>query len=97
MQVPYNPNTDFDERFVRCMAALLLAEAQEVTIERARNKGHKADLIAGLASDNKVAPGPKKKRKERKRKGKDEGIINNHILPRSLPCSPRIASRRRPI
>lgn len=49
---PYSPNTDMDERILEARVIQLLAEAQEVTIERARRKKHKPDLIAGLAHDN---------------------------------------------
>ena len=47
----YEPNTDFDERIVKCMAAQCLAEAQEVTTQRARKKGYKPQLVAGIARD----------------------------------------------
>ena len=50
--LPYEANTDFDERILKCMAAQCLAEAQEVTIERARSKGYKPELIASIARDN---------------------------------------------
>eukprot|EP00040_Diaphanoeca_grandis_P030118 m.177504 g.177504 ORF g.177504 m.177504 type:complete len:435 (+) comp31896_c0_seq2:208-1512(+) len=40
---------DLDEKIVKCIAEQLLAEAQEVTVNRARVKGHKDELIAALA------------------------------------------------
>jgi hypothetical protein len=49
---PYSPNTDMDERIMEARVHQLLAEAQEVTIERGRRKGNSPELIAGLAHDN---------------------------------------------
>ena len=43
--------TDLDARIVQCMAEQCLAEAQEVTLNRARLKGHTAAIIAGIALD----------------------------------------------
>ncbi len=50
----YQPNTDFDERVLRSLRDQFLAEAQEVTVERARAKGHKPTLVAAVAHDCKV-------------------------------------------
>jgi hypothetical protein len=50
-QLPHEPNTDFDERLIKSMAEQCLAEAQEVTTERARTKQYKAPVMAGLAHD----------------------------------------------
>lgn len=49
---PYSPNTDLDERIIEGRIQQLLAEAQEVTIERGRRKNNSPELIAGLAHDN---------------------------------------------
>ena len=43
--------TDLDARIVQCMAEQCLAEAQEVTLNRARLKGHTAAIMAGIALD----------------------------------------------
>lgn len=56
---PYSPNTDFDERIIKCLARQCLAEAQEVTVERARAKEHSDELIAGIAQSVPHSPGPK--------------------------------------
>lgn len=50
-KLQYEPNTDFDERIIQAMGIQCLAEAQEVTTERAQRKGYKPNLIAGLARD----------------------------------------------
>eukprot|EP00039_Didymoeca_costata_P025467 m.13464 g.13464 ORF g.13464 m.13464 type:complete len:446 (-) comp4860_c0_seq1:83-1420(-) len=50
-KLSFEPNTDFDERIIKAMAIQCLAEAQEVTTDRARRKGYKPHLIAGLARD----------------------------------------------
>jgi len=47
----HEPNSDFDERLIKCMAEQCLAEAQEVTAERARTKAYKPPVIAGIAHD----------------------------------------------
>jgi len=47
----YHPNTDFDERIIASMVSQTLAEAQEVTLERARLKNHNPELIAAIAAD----------------------------------------------
>lgn len=49
--LPYFPNSDLDERIITVQRIQCLAEAQEVTVERARQKQHKPELIAGLAKD----------------------------------------------
>lgn len=40
---------DLDPKMLKCMAEQLLAEAQEVTVNRAREKGHADELVAALA------------------------------------------------
>lgn len=47
--VMYRPDTDVDERLVRCLAKQSLGEAQEITIDRAAGKDHAPLLIAGIA------------------------------------------------
>lgn len=50
-QMGYRPNTDCDERLIRCMAQQCLAEAEEITLSQARKRGHASELIAGIAHD----------------------------------------------
>lgn len=47
----YTPNTDLDERFLHATALQYGCEAQEVTVERARMKGHAPTLIASIAAN----------------------------------------------
>eukprot|EP00053_Salpingoeca_punica_P018557 m.182404 g.182404 ORF g.182404 m.182404 type:complete len:468 (+) comp17459_c2_seq5:319-1722(+) len=49
--VPFAPSTDLDGCTLRGLRLEALAEAQEVTLERARQKQHKPELIAGIALD----------------------------------------------
>lgn len=48
-KLAYDPNTDYDERLIKGKILQCLAEAQEITLERARQKKHKPELIAQLA------------------------------------------------
>jgi len=50
-ELAYLPNSDFDERIMEVRVQQCIAEAQEITLERARTKGHKNTLIAALARD----------------------------------------------
>jgi len=47
----YTPNTDLDERFLHATTLQYSCEAQEVTVERARLKGHNPSLIASVAAN----------------------------------------------
>jgi hypothetical protein len=48
-KLAYDPNTDFDERLIKAKVVQCLAEAQEIILERARQKKHKPELIAQIA------------------------------------------------
>jgi len=45
------PNTDYDERIMEVRVQQCIAEAQEVTLERARSRDHKPALISSIARD----------------------------------------------
>ncbi|EDQ90284.1 uncharacterized protein MONBRDRAFT_32015 [Monosiga brevicollis MX1] len=50
-EIAYNPNTDFDERMLDVRLQQAIAEAQEVTLDRGRQLGHKPGLLSSIARD----------------------------------------------
>eukprot|EP00045_Choanoeca_perplexa_P006768 m.58573 g.58573 ORF g.58573 m.58573 type:complete len:444 (-) comp13774_c0_seq2:87-1418(-) len=50
-EIAYAPNTDFDERILEVRMHQCLAEAQEVTLDRARQLKHAPALISAVARD----------------------------------------------
>ena len=52
--VAHAPDTDFDVRIIEALSLQCLAEANEITLERARQKKHAPELIASIARDTEL-------------------------------------------
>lgn len=49
--VSHHPGTDFDERILKSFTLQALAEAEEITLERGRQRNHSPSLLASIAAD----------------------------------------------